>query len=128
MRRNVEVLSHQAPFDEVLKTIGHSRYGGIPVVDDRDAPIEVVNYADVADNLFDPDLRHLVVAAEIAGGAYPCPTPEGTLKTAMLTLKPHPEANFLLVVEQDDPSKLVGIASHDDLLSAQLHQSRRTRQ
>ncbi|HHP7233608.1 MAG TPA: cation:proton antiporter [Desulfobacterales bacterium] len=124
MRRNVEVLSHKAPFDEVVKTLGNSRYDGIPVVNEHDELVGVVKYADVADTLFEPALRHLVVAAEIATDAYLRVTPEDTLKTAMLALKRHPRATFLLVVTHDDPSKLVGIVSHNDLLSTHLRQSR----
>lgn len=122
MRRNVGVLSHKAPFDEVVKRLGHSRFGAVPVVNERDELVGVVKYADVADTLFDPGLRHLVVAAEIATDDYLRTTPEDTLKTAMLALKSHPQATFLLVVARDDPVKLMGIVSHNDLLTAQLHQ------
>jgi Kef-type K+ transport system membrane component KefB/CBS domain-containing protein len=123
MRRNPETLSHKAPFDEVVKSLGNSRYGGLPVVNDHHELVGIVKYADVADALFDPILRHLVVAAEIATDAFLRVTPEDTLKTAMLALKNHPQTTFLLVVAQDDPSKLVGIVSHNDLLAAQLRQS-----
>jgi CBS domain-containing protein len=123
MRRNVEVLSHKAPFDEVVKTLGNSRYDGMPVVNERDELVGVVKYADVADTLFEPALRHLVVAAEIATDAYLWVTPEDRLKTAMLALKNHPQATFLLVVAQDNPLRLMGIVSHNDLLAARLHQS-----
>jgi len=123
MRRNVEVLPHKEPFDEVVKTLGNSRYDGIPVVNEHDELVGVVKYADVADTLFEPALRHLVVAAEIATDAYLWVTPENTLKTAMLALRRHPRATFLLVATQDAPSKLVGIVSHNDLLSTHLRQS-----
>ncbi len=124
MRRNVEVLSHRAPFDEVVKTLGHSSYDSVPVVDDSDELVGVVRFADVSDTLFDPGLRHLVVAAEIATDVYLKVTPEDTLQAAILKLKNHPQATFLLVVAQDNPSMLVGIVSHNDLLAAQLHQPR----
>ena len=87
-----------------------------------DELVGVVKYADIADTLFDPVLRHLVVAAEIASDAFLRLTPDDTLKAAMLALKQHPEATFLLVVAPEDRSKLVGIVSHSDLLAAQLHQ------
>lgn len=90
---------------------------------DRDELVGLVQYADVADTLFDPGLRHLVVAAEIAGDAFLRLTPDDTLKTAMLALKRHPEAPFLLVVAPDDRSKLVGIVSHSDLQAAQVQTS-----
>ena len=121
MRRNVEVLSHRAPFDEVVKTLGHSRYDGMPVVNDHDELVGVVKYADVADTLFDPILCHLVVAAEIATDDFLRLTPDDTLKTAMLLLKDNPRTTYLLVVAQENPRNLVGIVSHNDLLAAQRH-------
>ncbi|BBO75527.1 sodium/hydrogen exchanger [Desulfosarcina widdelii] len=124
MRHNVEVLSHRAPFDEVVKTLGHSSYDSIPVVNDSDELIGVVKFADVSDTLFDPGLRHIVVAADIATDVYLKVTPEDTLQTAILKLKNHPRATFLLVVAQGNPSMLVGIVSHNDLLAAQLHYPR----
>jgi CBS domain-containing protein len=124
MRRNVEVISYRAPFDEVVKALGHSRFDGMPVINDHDELVGVVKYADVADTLLDPGLRHLVVAAELATGVYLRVTPEDSLKTAILMLKNHPQDTFLLVVAQDNPSRLVGIVSHNDLLSAQLHQNK----
>lgn len=118
MRRNVGVLSHRAPFDEVVKALGASRYDGMPVINDREELVGVVKYADVADTLFEPDLRHLVVADEIASRTYPHLTQEDTLTTAILTLRNNPQANYLLVTAQNDPSKLVGIVSHNDLLDS----------
>jgi len=121
MRRNVAVLSHRAPFDEVVKTLGHPRYDGMPVVNDHDELVGVVKYADVADTLFDPIFCHLVVAAEIATDDFLRLTPDDTLKTAMPLLKNNPRATYLLVVAQKNPRKLVGIVSHNDLLAAQRH-------
>jgi Kef-type K+ transport system membrane component KefB len=127
MRRNVEVLSNKAHFDEVVKTLGNSRYDGIPVIYKHEELIGVVKYADVADTLFDPVLSQLVVAAEIVTDDFLRITPEDTLESAMLALKNYPQASFLLVVSRDNQSKLEGIVSHNDLLAAQSYRSRQPR-
>ncbi|WP_054695892.1 CBS domain-containing protein [Desulfosarcina cetonica] len=124
MRRNVEVLSNRTPFGEVLKMLGHSRYDRLPVVDDRDELIGVIKYADIANTLFDPTLHHLVVAADIATDGDLRLNPEDTLDKAMAALKAHPNDVYLLVVEQNNPRKLVGVVRHNDLLSTSFQLSR----
>jgi Kef-type K+ transport system membrane component KefB/CBS domain-containing protein len=124
MRRNVEVLSNDAPFNEVLKALGHSRYDSLPVINARNELIGVIKYADIANTLFDPGLRNLVVADDIANEAYVKLTPGDTLDEAMTALRDYPNDTYLLVVDKNDPKKLVGIVRHNDLLSAQVHLSK----
>jgi Kef-type K+ transport system membrane component KefB/CBS domain-containing protein len=117
MRRNVEVISNRAPFDEVLKTLGHSRYDRLPVVNDQEELVGVIKYSDIADTLFDPGLRHLIVADDIASDTYLKLTPEDTLEKAIAELKNYPHDAYLLVVERNNPKKLIGVVRHNDVLS-----------
>ena len=121
MRRNVDVISNRASFDEVLKALGHSRYDRLPVVNDREELVGVINYADIASTLFDPVLRDLVVADDIATDSHLRLNPEDTLETAMQALKTYPNDVYLLVVERDNPKKLIGVVRHNDVLSTQRH-------
>jgi CBS domain-containing protein len=120
MRRNVEVISNRAPFDEVLKALGHSRYDRLPVVNDKNELVGVVRYADIANTLFEPNLRDLVVADDIATQVGLMLTPEDSLEKAMIALKNYPDDAYLLVTEQRNPKVLVGIVRHNDLLSAHI--------
>jgi Kef-type K+ transport system membrane component KefB/predicted transcriptional regulator len=124
MRRNVEVVSNKAPFDEVLKVIGHSRYDRLPVVNDQNELIGVIKYADIANTLFDPSLGNLVVADDIATDAYLKLTPEDTLGKAMAALKDYPDDSYLLVVDKQHPKTLVGVVRHNDVLFAQMRLSK----
>ena len=117
MRRNVPVLSHKAQFHEVVKALGHSCYDRMPVVNDRNDLVGVIKYADIAGAVFDPGLRNLVVAAEIATNSFLSLTPEDTVNTAIRTLTDHPQETHLLVVEKTNRRRLVGIVSHNDLLA-----------
>jgi CBS domain-containing protein len=120
MRRNVEVISNRAPFDEVLKALGHSRYDRLPLVNDQNELVGVIKYADIANTLFDPNLRNLVVADNITTNVRLMLNPEDSLEKAMAALKNYPNDTYLLVVEQSNPKALVGILRHNDLLSAHI--------
>lgn len=120
MRRNVEVLPNTAPFNEVLKALGHSRYDRLPVVNARDELVGVIKYADIANTLYDPGLRNLVLADEIATQTFLKLTPDDTLESAMAALKDHPDDAYLFVVAKDNPKKLVGVVRHNDVLSTQM--------
>jgi Kef-type K+ transport system membrane component KefB/CBS domain-containing protein len=124
MRRNVEVLASDTPFDEVLKTLGHTRYDRLPVVNAQKELVGVVQYSDISEVLFDPSLRNLVVAGDIATQAHLLLTPEDNLETAMKALKTHPDHSYLLVVEKENPKTLIGVVRHNDLLSVQRRSRR----
>jgi Kef-type K+ transport system membrane component KefB/CBS domain-containing protein len=117
MRRNVAVLSHKARFHEVVKALGYSCYDRLPVINDRQELVGVIKYADIADTVFDPGLRDLVVAAEIASSSFLTLTPQDTVTTAIHVLTDHPRETHLLVVDENNPLRLVGIVSHNDLLA-----------
>jgi Kef-type K+ transport system membrane component KefB/CBS domain-containing protein len=125
MRRNVEVVRHNLSFDGVLRTLGHSRYDRLPVVDDDDRLLGVIQYSDIAEVLFDPSLRNLVVAGDIVTQEHLLLTPDDTLEAAMEQLRLHPDHTYLLVVEGTNRNSLVGVVRHNDVLSAQRRLGRR---
>jgi CBS domain-containing protein len=106
-------------FDRLLHTLGHSRYDRLPVVDDNGELVGVVQYADVAHVLLDPALRSLIVARDIATQEHFVLKPSDTLQKALGELKAHPDHTYLLVVDDENPQKLVGVVRHNDVLSAQ---------
>ncbi len=119
MRKNVETIPAEMPFDEVLRIIGHSRYDRLPVVNKEKELFGVISYADVSSVLFDDTLRHLLVAGDIANPAGLLLNPDDTLEKAMNALRAHPDCSYLLVVDKDNPKKIAGVVRHNDLLSAQ---------
>jgi Kef-type K+ transport system membrane component KefB/predicted transcriptional regulator len=122
MRRNVEVIFNDTPFDEVLKALGHSRYDQLPVVNRQNELVGVIKYADIADTLFEPGLRHIVVAGDITTRVTLNLTPDDTIESAMAALKNHPSDTWLVVVDKNDPKKLLGMVRHNDVLSTHLYQ------
>ncbi|MFH2057501.1 MAG: cation:proton antiporter [Pseudomonadota bacterium] len=122
MRRNMEVIFNDTPFDEVLKALGRSRYDQLPVVNRQNELLGTIKYADIADTLFEPGLRHIVVAGDITTRITLKLTPEDTIETAMKALKKYPSETWLVVVDKDDPKKLMGMVRHNDVLSTHLYQ------
>jgi len=82
----------------------------------------VIKYADIAGTLFEPGLRHIVVAGDITTRITLKLTPDDTIETAMEALKKHPSDTWLVVVDKDDPKKLLGMVRHNDVLSTHLYQ------
>lgn len=119
MRRNVEVVKYDVPFDCILRTFGHSRYDRLPVVDTDGHFVGIIKYSDVSEILFDPSLRNLVLAGDIATEENLLLTPNDTVEKAMRELRSHPEQTYLLVVDEHDSKKLVGVVRHNDVLSVQ---------
>ncbi len=121
MRRNVETIFNDTPFDEVLKTLGHSRYDQLPVVNRQNELLGVIKYADISGTLFEPGLRNIVLAGDITTGITLKLTPEDTIETAMEVLRKHPSVTYLVVVDKDDPKRLLGMVRHNDVLSTHLY-------
>ncbi|MBN2802798.1 MAG: cation:proton antiporter [Deltaproteobacteria bacterium] len=119
MRRNVETVLNSVKLDIILKTFGHSRYDRLPVVNGEKELVGVIQYSDVADVMFDPTLRSIIVASDIVTHEHLLLTPEDTLETAMSKLKEHSNHTYLMVVDKMNSKKLVGVVRHNDLLSAQ---------
>ena len=113
----MEVLPNHAPFDEILKAFGNSRYDRLPVANDNSELIGVIRFADIADILFHPSLGKLVVADDIARDDHLKLNPEDSLQKAMALLKDYPNDSYLLVVDKSNPRKLVGIVRQNDVLS-----------
>ncbi len=124
MRRTVEVLESDTPFDEVLKTLGHSRYDRLPVVNQKKELVGVIQYSDISEVLFEPSLRHLVVAGDIVTQEHLLLTPSDNLETAMKALRAHPDHSYLLVVDETNPKILIGVVRHNDMLSVQRQTKR----
>jgi len=119
MRRNTEVIKYDIDFDGILKTLGHSRYDRLPVVDDNGDLLGVIQYKDVSKVLLDPLLKNLIVAKDIANQEHFLLTPQDSLSKAMEELREHPDHTYMLVVDKDNPQKLIGTVRQNDVLSAQ---------
>lgn len=118
MRRHVESISENMHFDDVLKTMGHSRYDRLPVVDGENNLVGIIHYSDISNVLFVEDLRQLVVARDIAVPPVAKLLDSDPLENAMDAFRQHPNISYLFIVSSQDGKKLAGVLRHNDALCA----------
>jgi Kef-type K+ transport system membrane component KefB/CBS domain-containing protein len=118
MRRNVETVRAALHYNDLLHVIAHSRYDRFPVVDDQNRFLGMIDYTEIRNLLFEPDLVPLVVAGDLASAATPTLHPDQSLRAALEVVQQHRNVSFFAVTASDNPRKLVGIVSQNDILAA----------
>ncbi len=118
MRHNVETIHHGAPFQELLRIIAHSRYDRFPVVDDDQNFVGIINYTEIRNLLFDQSLSDLLVARDLVSSAHHSIPPNTPLREALKTLQKKRNISYFPVIDPEDPKKLLGILSQNDVLAA----------
>jgi CBS domain-containing protein len=118
MRRNVETILNSTSFNELLRLIAHSRYDRFPVVDEDGRFIGMIDYTEIRTLLFEPSLGRLVVAGDLLTAGPQALYPEMPLREALKFLQLHHNLSFFPVVDQEDPGRLLGILSQNDVLAA----------
>ena len=121
MRSNVKVLSASARFDEVLHFVEKSRHNHFPVVEDDGSYVGMIHYADLRHILYDPVLRELVTATDLARAD----TPTVTRDTPLDELFAHfhdADVGSIAVLEAGPSRQVIGIVEQRDLLLAMRHQ------
>ena len=118
MRRNVETIHHATPFQELLHIIAHSRYDRFPVVNDEHDFVGIINYTEIRNLLFDPSLSNLLVASDLVSSSHHAIPPDTPLREALKTLQKKRNISYFPVIDPDEPKKLLGILSQNDVLSA----------
>ncbi len=118
MRHNVETIHHGTPFQELLRVIAHSRYDRFPVVDDDQNFIGIINYTEIRNLLFDQSLSDLLVARDLVSSNPHSIPPDTPLREALKTLKKKRNISYFPVIDPDEPKKILGILSQNDVLAA----------
>ncbi len=118
MRLNVETIHHGTPFQKLLAVIAHSRYDRFPVVDDEQNFIGIINYTEIRNLLFDPSLSDLLVARDMVSATHHSIPPDTPLREALKTLKKKRNISYFPVIDPEEPKKLLGILSQNDVFAA----------
>ena len=118
MRLNVETINHGTPFQELLNVIAHSRYDRFPVVDDDQNFVGIINYTEIRNLLFDQSLSGLLVARDLIAATPHSIPPDTPLRDALKTLQKKRNISFFPVIDPEEPKKLLGILSQNDVLAA----------
>ncbi len=118
MRHNVETINHATPFQELLNIIAHSRYDRFPVVDDDQNFVGIINYTEIRNLLFDQSLSGLLVARDLVSAPHHSIPPDISLREALKTLQKKRNISYFPVIDPEEPKKLLGILSQNDVLAA----------
>ncbi|HKK01963.1 MAG TPA: cation:proton antiporter, partial [Desulfuromonadales bacterium] len=118
MRRNVETIRNDTPFHDLLHLIAHSRYDRFPVVDADDNFVGMIAYSEIRSLLFEPSLTRLVVASDLTTSSSHALSPEQSLREALRTLELNRNISYFPVLDPDNPRRLVGILSQNEVFAA----------
>lgn len=115
MRTNVKLLHESDPFNDVMHFVERSRFHHFPVADDRDKLIGMIHFADLRDIIYEPALRALVTAGDLADGGAPCAALDDSLEELMNLFH---KTDFGVLAVVDDPAnrKVVGLVEQRDIL------------
>ena len=114
-RRNVKPVLASAPFDEVLDHIEHSHDNTYPVVTDKNELIGIIRYPDIRDILFDPYMKTLVTAEDLAVNAKKVLRQKQTLGEAWHLLSEGRD-DCVPVTTNQSPHLYIGVVRRRDLL------------
>jgi Kef-type K+ transport system membrane component KefB/CBS domain-containing protein len=115
MRSNVKFIRADATLDDVLHFVEQSRYNHFSVVDDHDELLGVIHFADIRDMIYDPVMRDLVTAVDLADASTPA-VPTDLPLTELLQVFTRANLGSLPVVEKAGSRRTVGIVEQRDLL------------
>jgi len=117
MTKNIETIPESMPLGEMAKRIFKSKNTSFPVVDSHGALTGVLSYYDYQEAIFDEDLKGLIVAKDLATSKIITVSQDDNLFDAFEKIS-RKDFSTLPVVSSNDPSKLLGILSRRDILSA----------
>jgi CIC family chloride channel protein len=99
----------------VLHFVERSRYNHFAVVDDDDELLGVIHFSDIRDMIYDPAMRDLVTAVDLADAATPA-VPTDLPLTKLLQVFTDANLGSLPVIEKGGSRRTVGIVEQRDLL------------
>lgn len=117
MRKNVETIRQDTRFNSLLNRISHSKYDRFPVTDQNDNFIGVIDYQDIRDILFDKSLANLIVAKDMVKPVPLVLYGDQTLGEALTFFQVNSDITYVPVVARDNPKKLLGMITQNDILA-----------
>jgi CBS domain-containing protein len=122
MRTNVQFIPASSNLDDVLHFIERSTHSHFPVVGEDGAFVGMIHFSDIRDVLYDPNLRDLITAMDLADPQSPTVPPNMALNELFEVFTIHNVA-VLPVTQEGDAGRVIGIVEQRDLLRA-LHLTR----
>jgi len=117
MSRKVETIPEGLPLEAMSEKISKSKFNSFPVLNADNKLSGIISFLDYREAIFDEDLKHLVVAKDLATSEVVTVSSNDNLYTALEKISRKDFAT-LPVVSPDDPGHLVGVVSRRDIIGA----------
>jgi CIC family chloride channel protein len=117
MSKQVETIPEHLSLGNLAEKISKSKFNSFPVVDESGNLSGVLSYMDYHDVAFDENLKHLIVAKELATSNVVTVFENDNLYNAFEKLSSR-DFSILPVVDPENPSKLKGILTRRDIIGA----------
>jgi CIC family chloride channel protein len=117
MSHSVETIPEGCALETMADKISKSKFNSFPVLDVDHKLVGILSFNDYSEALFDEDLKHLVVAKDLATSRVVTVAANDNLYTALEKISREDFAT-LPVVAADDPGRMVGIISRRDIIGA----------
>ena len=117
MSHNVETIPEGCTLEVMADKISKSRHNSFPMLDSDNKLVGILSFNDYSEAIFDEDLKHLVVAKDLATSNVVTVSSDDNLYTALEAIS-RKDFSTLPVVSQKDSAKLVGIISRRDIVGA----------
>ena len=117
MNSEVETIPENLSLGRLAEKISRGKYNSFPVVSEEGNLSGVISFLDYKDVIFDENLGDLVVVKELATINAVTVSLDDNLYNALekITLK---DFSILPVVSPDNPSRLAGVLTRSDIISA----------
>lgn len=113
----VPFIKEDSPLEDVLHLTTESPYSCFPVVNDQGEMTGVVFLDDIRSAFFEPEIFPLVIARDIEVTSVPTIVEGENLSSALRKLMESRSAE-LPVVDENEPTRVVGMLSRQDLILA----------
>lgn len=117
MSQKVETIPEGWLLERMTDKISKSKFNSFPVLDSDNKLCGILSFNDYSDAIFDEDLKHLVVAKDLATPTVVTVSTHDNLYAALEKISRKDFAT-LPVVSANDPGELVGIISRRDIIGA----------
>jgi Kef-type K+ transport system membrane component KefB len=118
MRQNVETIVNDTPFNKLLRFISHSRYDRFPVVDGAGRFVGIIDYTEIRNLLFEPELAKLIVASDLLVPNHCALGPDQSLREVLVMMRRHRHISYFPVLDPEQPDQLLGVLRQNDVLAA----------
>ncbi|MEJ2168932.1 MAG: CBS domain-containing protein, partial [Desulfobacterales bacterium] len=117
MSRRIETIPEGLPLEALSDKILKSKFNSFPVLNADNKLSGIISFIDYSEAIFDEDLKHLVVAKDLATSNVVTVSSDDNLYNALEKISRKDFAT-LPVVSPHDAGQLVGVISRRDIMGA----------